>query len=59
MHCHVKGDVCRDRGSVVTHDLPSNVVAVGTPCKVLREVGEHDREYYFKEYKIDWEHMEE
>ena len=46
-------------GSVVTHDLPSNVVAVGTPCKVLREVWEHDREYYFKEHKIDWEHMEE
>lgn len=46
-------------GGVVTHDLPSNVVAVGTPCKVLREVGEHDREYYFKEHKIDWEHMEE
>lgn len=46
-------------GSVVTHDLPSNVVAVSTPCKVLREVGEHDREYYFKEHKIDWEHMEE
>lgn len=46
-------------GSVVTHDLPSNVVAVGTPCKVLREVGEHDREYYFKEHKIDWEHMKE
>lgn len=46
-------------GGVVTHDLPSNVVAVGTPCKVLREVGEHGREYYFKEHKIDWEHMEE
>lgn len=46
-------------GSVVTHDLPSNVVAVGTPCKVLREVGEHDREYYFKEHRIDWEHLEE
>ena len=44
---------------MVTHDLPSNVVAVGTPCKVLREVGEHDREYYFKEHKIDWEHLEE
>ncbi|MDD6243014.1 MAG: hypothetical protein PUA99_07835 [Roseburia hominis] len=43
---------------MVTHDLPSNVVAVGTPCKVLREVGEHDREYYFKEHKIDWKHME-
>lgn len=30
-------------GSVVTKDLPSNVVAVGSPCRVLREVGEHDR----------------
>lgn len=41
-------------GSVVTKDLPSNVVAVGNPCKVLREVGERDREYYFKNRKIDY-----
>lgn len=40
-------------GSVVTKDIPSNVVAVGNPCRVLREVGEHDREYYFKDRKID------
>ena len=32
-------------GSVVTKDLPSGVVAVGNPCRVLREVNEHDREY--------------
>lgn len=41
-------------GSVVTKDLPSNVVAVGNPCKVLREVNEHDREYYFRGRKIDY-----
>lgn len=41
-------------GSVVTKDLPSNSVAVGNPCRVLREVNEHDREYYFKDRKIDW-----
>lgn len=41
-------------GSIVTKDLPSNVVAVGNPCKVLREVNEHDREYYFKDRKIEW-----
>ena len=41
-------------GSVVTRDLPSNVVAVGDPCRVLREVGEHDREFYFKDRKIDY-----
>lgn len=40
-------------GSIVTKDIPSNVVAVGNPCKVLRPVNEHDREYYFKDRKID------
>lgn len=39
-------------GSVVTKDIPSNVVAVGNPCKVLREIGEHDRTYYYKDRKI-------
>lgn len=42
-------------GSVVTKDLPSNVVAVGNPCRVIREVSEHDRIYYFKNRKIDWD----
>ncbi len=42
-------------GSIVTRDLPSNVVAVGNPCRVLREVNEHDREYYFKDKKIQWD----
>ena len=41
-------------GSVVTKDIPSGVVAVGNPCKVLREVGQRDREYYYKDEKIDW-----
>ena len=40
-------------GSVVVKDLPSNVVAVGNPCRVLREVNEHDREYYYKERRVD------
>ncbi|MBQ9747888.1 MAG: sugar O-acetyltransferase [Clostridia bacterium] len=39
-------------GSVVTRDLPDNVVAVGNPCRVLREIGDHDREYYFKDRRI-------
>ena len=41
-------------GSVVTKDIPSGVVAVGNPCKVLREVGEHDKIYYWRDKKIDW-----
>ena len=40
-------------GSVVTKDIPSNVVAVGNPCRVLREINEHDKEYYFKNRKIN------
>ena len=41
-------------GSVVTKDIPANVVAVGNPCKVLREISERDREFFFKDKKIDW-----
>lgn len=44
-------------GSVVTNDLPPNVVAVGNPCKVLRPINEHDKEYYFKDKKINWEEI--
>lgn len=40
-------------GSVVTRDLPDNVVAVGNPCRILREVNDRDREYYFKDRRID------
>lgn len=38
-------------------ELGPNVVAVGNPCRVLREINEHDREYYFKDRKIDWEQL--
>lgn len=30
-------------GSVVTKDIPENVVAVGNPCRVLRAITEEDR----------------
>ena len=40
-------------GSVVTKDIPAGVVAVGNPCRVLREVGDRDREYYYQDKKID------
>ena len=40
-------------GSVVTRDLPADVVAVGTPCRVLRAIGEEDRRRYFRDREID------
>lgn len=39
-------------GSIVTKDIPANVVAVGNPCRVMREIGERDKEYYYKDRKI-------
>ena len=40
-------------GSVVTKDIPSGVVAVGNPCRILREINERDKIYYFKDRKIE------
>ena len=44
-------------GSVVTKDIPSGVVAVGNPCRVLRPIGEKDKEYYFKDRKIEYDKL--
>lgn len=45
-------------GSVVTKDIPANVVAVGNPCRVMREISEHDREFYFRDKRIDFSKLE-
>lgn len=39
-------------GSVVTKDIPANVIAVGNPCKILREITEEDKKYYYKNLEI-------
>ena len=39
-------------GSVVTRDIPAGVVAVGNPCRVLREIGGRDYEYYYKDRRV-------
>lgn len=33
-------------GSVVTRDIPANVVAVGVPCRVMREITEDAKTTY-------------
>lgn len=40
-------------GSIVTKDIPANVVAAGSPCKTLRPIGEEDMRYYDKGRLID------
>ena len=46
-------------GSVVTRDIPPNVIAAGNPCRVIREITEEDRFYYFKKRKFDPEALAE
>lgn len=41
-------------GSVVTKDIPANVIALGVPCRVQREIDEHDRKYYYKNRDIEF-----
>ena len=42
-------------GSVVTKDIPENVVAYGNPCKIIRMINEHDEKYYYKNLMIERE----
>ena len=39
-------------GSVVDRDIPPDVGAAGVPCRVLREIGPRDREYYHKDWPV-------
>lgn len=46
-------------GSVVVHDIPADSVAAGNPCRVIREIGEQDQIYYYKDRVIDEDDLEE
>ena len=46
-------------GSVVINDIPANCIAAGNPCRVIREIGEHDKKYYYKDREIMAEDLEE
>ena len=46
-------------GSVVTKDLPDNVIAAGNPCRVLRAITEEDRKFYYKDREFDVEDYQE
>ncbi len=52
---HIGNNVVVGSGSVVTKDIPDNMIAVGNPCKVIREITEEDRKYYYKNYEFDVE----
>ncbi len=50
---HIGDNSVIGAGSIVTKDIPANVVAVGNPCRVLREINERDQTFYYKDLEID------
>ena len=52
---HIGNNVVIGAGSVVTKDIPDNVIAAGNPCRVIREITEADRKFYFKDRVFDVE----
>ncbi|NBH25255.1 sugar O-acetyltransferase [Lachnospiraceae bacterium] len=59
---HIGNNVVIGAGSVVTKDIPDWSLAAGNPCRVLRQITEEDKIYFYKDRKFDreaWETVEE
>lgn len=57
---HIGSNTVIGAGSVVTKDIPDWVVAVGNPCRVIKQITEEDKKYYYKDRKFDpeaWEYI--
>lgn len=52
---NIGNNVVVGAGSVVRDDIPDNYLAVGNPCKLIREITEEDRKYYYKKREFDVE----
>lgn len=50
---HIGNNAVIGSGSVVTKDIPDNVVAAGNPCKVIKMITDEDRKYYYKNREFD------
>ena len=55
---HIGSNTVIGAGSVVTKDIPDWVVAAGNPCKVIRQITEEDKRYYYKDRAFDPEAWE-
>ena len=54
---HIGSNTVIGAGSVVTKDIPDWVIAAGNPCKVIREITEEDRKYYFKDTAFSYTNL--
>lgn len=56
---HIGSNTVIGAGSVVTKDIPDWVVAAGNPCRVIKQITEEDKKYYYKDQEFDDEAWEE
>ena len=49
----VGNNVVIGAGSVVTKDIPDNALAAGNPCRVIRQITEADRDFYYRDRRFD------
>ena len=57
---HIGSNTVIGAGSVVTKDIPDWVVAAGNPCRVIKQITEEDKKYYYKDREFDpeaWEYI--
>lgn len=52
---HIGSNTVIGAGSVVTKDIPDWVIAAGNPCRVIREITDEDKKYYFRDREFDEE----
>ena len=55
---HIGSNTVIGAGSVVTKDIPDWSVAVGNPCRVIKQITEEDKQYYYGDRKFDDEAWE-
>ena len=51
----IGSDTVIGAGSVVTKDIPEKTVAAGNPCKVIKQITDDDKKYYYKSREFDSE----
>lgn len=56
---HIGSNTVIGAGSVVTKDIPDWAVAAGNPCRVIRQITEEDKKFYFRDRKFDEETWED